>query len=253
MVKLADLISGVAAALQVSEARVRTAAAQLRKHRLITTGPRGPGAPHMGPTDAANLLLAVMYDDELSVAHESVARLRSASLKRCKHRVFGEAEPKFDELPRNSFLAPENEPLLLGEVLDTMLDCWVRHRGLDEGDDKDLDLSVINLRFEVSRPGYLAQIHYNTHEGFWNLTYEWKPPEQLAYEEANKGKRLVTRWDALNGPHLWSSRTVGDDCLALIADKLRGFVWDSDDIEMMEPPYSGAELSAALADPQEVA
>ncbi len=244
--KLAGLIDGMSKALQVPLPRVRTAAAQLRKHGLLTSGPRGPGAPDMTPSDATNLLLAIMYDGELAVAERSVLRMREAPFLSCLHRKFDEAEVRRDDYPRNGiFSSTDGRPNQLGEVLETILDWFVRYGSLEEGDDYDLDLSIVNLTVTISSPGYAGTIHFNTHEGFWDLHYEWKPPEQLAYEVANKGNRLATRWDALAGPHVWSSRTAPEECLNAIADCLRGHRW-YDAKEEIRAPYD----DQVLADPE---
>jgi len=177
-----------------------------------------------------------MYDDELAVAERSTSNLSSAPLVRCSHLVFGQADPRLDDFPRNGFFGSKESPLLFGDVLATVLDWFVRYGDLEEGDDHDLDLDVVNLTVTVSHPGYAATIHFNTHEGFWDLTYQWKPPEQIAYEAENKRKILRARWDARNGPHMWSSRTASEDSLHLIADCLRGCEWN-DEWEEFGPSY----------------
>src|SRR5690349_21074789 len=117
----------MAEALGVAPSRVRTAAAQLRKHKLLTTGPRGPGAPDMTPVDASNLLLAVMYDDELAVAERSASHLRSAPVVRSSHQVFGESETRFDDFPRNGFFGSKEHPLLFGDVVAAIFDWFARY------------------------------------------------------------------------------------------------------------------------------
>jgi hypothetical protein len=236
VVKLAGLIDGMAAALQVAPSRVRTAAAHLRKHKLLTTGPRGPGAPDMTPSDAVNLLLATMYDDELAVAERSARNLNTAPFVRCTHLPFGESDSRVDDFPRNGFFGDREAPLLFGEVLATILDWFVRYGSLEEGGDYDLDLGVVNLTVTVSHPGYAATIRFNTHEGFWNVDYEWKSPDQIEFEAQNKGKLLVPVWGARKGPHIWSSRTVGEDSIFQIADCLRGSEWN-ESWEAFTPSY----------------
>ena len=201
----------------------------------------------MTPTDAAKLLLAIMYDDELAIAERSASNLYDAPLVRCRHRRFGEPDDRLDDFPRNGFLSADGAPLSLGQVITTVLDWLVRYGDLEEGDDCDLDLSVVNLRLSVSSPGYAATVHFNTHEGFWDLSYQWKPPEQLAYEATNKGKMLVKRWDAIGGPYMSSSRSVGDDNLYPIADLLRGCEWN-DDWEDFAPSYEDSPTLAGAAE-----
>jgi len=135
-------------------------------------------------------------------------------------------------------------------VLDILLDAWVRFYCVSEGDDEDIDLEVVNIRLEVTSPGYNARLTFNTPNGlFWRLDYVWKSKEQREYETANQGKRFVRRWDALNGPYMSSSRIVGEDSLTKIADCLRGAEW-LDEWESFTPSYDetvDAEQDAALA------
>ena len=231
MVKLSGLIDGMAAALQTEPARVRTAAAQLRKHKLLTTGPRGPGAPDMTPEDATNLLLALMYDGEAAKAHENVARLREATFVRSEGIVRGGERLPSDMLAPNRFLRDtEGNPLPFGYVLDTMLDWWLRGGSIEEEDCEDggPNLYAAKIRLTVSSPGYRARLFIDAYDVHWQLDYECKPPEQLEYEAAatTEGFDFRPRWDALNGPYMSASRVVGEDNLTAIADCLRGRPWD---------------------------
>lgn len=238
----------MAAALQVSPSRVRTAAAQLRKHKLLTTGPRGPGAPEMTPTDATNLLLAVLYDGELAEAHETVTRLREATLARFQHMPF-DADGDVPVAPHGFLRTIDGHLGNLGQVLDTMFDWWVRYGTLAEGQAQGDDLLPMNLDLEISCPGYRATLDFGDPCCTpWHFDYEWKSPEQQAYEVENRGK-FAARWDARKGPHIWSSRSVGEDCLYRIADCLRGTEW-SDEWETFAPIYdeaTHANLEAAVA------
>lgn len=229
MVKLVGLIEGMARALQIEPARVRTAAAQLRKHKLITTGPRGPGAPDMKPEDATNLLLALMYDGELASAHEHVARLREATFVSSEVVGVGSKELRGTLAPHRFLRSAEGEPQPVGYVLDTMLYWWLEGGSIEEeGETEDGDLYAINISFTVSSPGYRAQLFIDAHETLWTLSYEWKPPEQVAYEAAapTEGFDMRTRWDALKGPYMSASRMVGEDSLTEIVDCLRGRPWE---------------------------
>jgi hypothetical protein len=250
VVKLAGLVDGMARALRVSPSRVRTAAAQLRKHKMLSTGPRGPGALEMTPEDATNLLLAVMYDGELSDAHETVTRLRAASLQYYEgRRSFEDGREKMTSPPKNGFITSEvGETYRLGDVVDILLDAWARFNRIDEGGDEDIDLEPVNLRLEISCPGYNARLTFNTPNGlFWHLNYEWKSPDQLAYEAAGD-KMFRATWESKDGPHMWSSRTVGEDSLTKVADCLRGCEWD-EDLDEVTPPYEGEALPSRSAVP----
>jgi hypothetical protein len=198
----------------------------------------------MGPEDATALLLAVLYDGELAEAHETVERLSNATLARKQVRKWEQLDYNLESLPRNGWLVANGEPLNLGDVIQTMLDWWVRYGSLYEaGEDgeEDIDLEPVNIRLEISCPGYRASLTFNTPCSlFWRLEYEWKPPEQLRYEAENRGKLVATRWDALKGPHIWSSRTVGEDCLHKIADCLRGCELEDDNCDGFAPPYDAS-------------
>jgi hypothetical protein len=200
----------------------------------------------MGPEDATNLLMAILYDGELADAHETVVRLSKATLTRVQHRRWEQFDYDYETLPRNGWLVANGEALSLGEVIQTMLDWKVRYGHLYEAGadgEEDIDLEPVNIRLEVSTPGYRASLTFNTPCSlFWRLDYEWKPPEQLKYEAENYGKLIATRWDARNGSHIWSSRTVCEDCLRAIADCLRGSEL-TDDWDEFVPPYDQGETA----------
>lgn len=239
MVKLAGFIEGVARSMQVSPSRVRTAAAHLRKHKLISTGPRGPGAPEMKPADATNLLLAIMYDGELAEADQTVCRLRLAHLVRCQGRSVDKCSD--ESIPPNSFLrTSDGQHAELGEVLDTLFESWVRFGAVSDSADERDDFDPVNLDVEVACPGYRASLRFNYPAGpHWHLEYEWKSSEQLAYEA--EAEIFTARWDARNGPHIWSSRSVSEDCLTQIADCLRGAEWGDGSTEFVRPDQKSAD------------
>ena len=225
MVRLSGLIEGMAMALQVDPARVRTAAAQLRKHKLVTTGPRGPGAPEMKPEDVTNLLLAVMYDGELASAHVNVVRLREATFVRSQSWGAGADKPA-ETLPPHRFLRDaEDQSASIGYVLDAMFAWWTENGSIEEEDEQaGVFLYASNIAFTVSSPGYRAQLLIDAYDTLWELNYEWKSPEQLAYEavKPTNGFDMRRRWDALRGPYMSASRSVGEDSLTMLADCLRG-------------------------------
>ena len=218
---------------------------------MLRTGPRGSAAPEMGPEDATSLLLAILYDGELADAHETVERLSKATLVRVQHRRWEQFDYDHETLPRNGWLVANGEPLNLGEVIQTMLDWKVRYGHLyeaGENGEEDIDLEPVNIRLEISTPGYRASLTFNTPCSlYWHLDYEWKPPEQLKYEAENRGKLTATRWDARNGPHIWSCRTVCEDCLRAIADCLRGSELP-DDCDEFVPPYDQDEAASREAE-----
>jgi hypothetical protein len=202
----------------------------------------------MTPTDATNLLLAVLYDGELAEAHQTVTRLRGATLARYQRMPF---DPDGGvRIPPNGFLRTSDGRLgSLGDVLDTLLDWWVRYGTLAEAQEQGDDLLPMNLDLEISCPGYRATLLFSDPCCTpWQFDYEWKSPEQQAYEAETTGK-FAARWDARHGPHIWSSRSVGEDCLSLIADCLRGTEW-ADEWETFAPTYdeaTDANLEAAVA------
>jgi hypothetical protein len=192
----------------------------------------------MGPDDATILLLAMMYDDELAAAAANVEKLAGARLISARGTRRGEHLD--GAMPPHSFLRNhEQESASLGEVVMTLLDWFVRYGHVEEGDGEDgSDRSSHNLRLSVESPFHRATIHFNTFDSFWDLHYQWKSAEQLSYEAARPANQidLRPRWDAKSGPYMWTSRTINEDSLGLLADCLRGHEWD-DTAEEVTPSY----------------
>jgi hypothetical protein len=192
----------------------------------------------MGPEDAAALLLAIMYDDELVAAAPNVEKLAEARLIWVTGRRRG--EPLEAAMPPHSFFRNhEKEVASLGEVVMTLLDWFVRYGDVGEADGEDgSDRGVYNLRLSIESPFHKATIHFNTIDEFWDLNYQWKSTEQLSYEAARPADQIDfrPRWDARSGPYMWTSRTVDDLSLRLLADCLRGHEWRDSDEEVI-PSY----------------
>lgn len=241
MARLSDLIPGFATALKVPERSVRNVAAVLRLNKLLTTGPRGPGAPHMGPSDATNLLLALMYDDDHQEAGSTVPRLRNAVLDKCEGRIGFDYGGGKIETPRHDFLYANGEPHKLGEALDLILHeiACCGSLGDDEDDAKPLEwLDVVNFSFEVSRPGYSARLWLDTISVHWTLDYSWHDPEDAERRAGEKARgELPMHRLAHLGSYMTSMRAIRDAELTAIGDVLRGFDLLASDREACDPPY----------------
>lgn len=249
MARLTDLVAGFADVLKIPVGTVRNVAAVLRAEKLLTSGPRGPGAPHMSPTDATNLLLALMYDDAQDVAAANVPKLRAAEL------VFSEGRVGFDygggverRPPPHEFASHEGRPHLLGDVLDLMFDILVRYGFLDvEPEDgtpiADMDY-VSNISIEVSRPGHSARLWIDAHAVHWHLNYSWPDPEYAERRDAQIARGEMPQHALAHfGTYMSRSRSIRDDELSGLADVLRGQAISNDAAAEFTPPYDTGEVS----------
>ena len=90
-----------------------------------------------------------------------------------------------EEFARNGFLAhADGRTASFGEVVDALLDWWVRYGTISEGqDNREDDLEPRNLDVEIACPGYRATLEFaDPCCTRWVFEYEWKSPEQIAYE-----------------------------------------------------------------------
>lgn len=237
MAKLRSFQEGMSSAINVPFARVRTVGAALRAARLLTTGPRGPGAPEMTPSDATNLLLGLMYDDEVANCAENVEKLRNARFVRSWRHDRGQFRQSGAELAPHHFLRDDDgEPLLLGAMLDALFDTWVRFGGVEDEVEEDCaDFYASNLNLKVTRPGFHISFHIDALDTIWDLDYEWKSQEQLDYEA--KADRNSPVWPAASVvSRMRSTREVDESSLWKIVDCLRGYEFP-DDAEEISPVY----------------
>lgn len=249
MARLAELITGFASVLQIPAGTVKNTAAVLRAAGLLTSGPRGPGAPHMTPTDATNLLLALMYDDLQENAALNVPRLRLARLRHTAGRIgYDYGGGLVLEAPRHEFVRDDNDGTRsLGGALDALFDLMVRFGTVDFELDADEPLPkeliyVGNFSLDVSRPGYFAAMHLDAHAVLWSLTYRFVEPaaEALgASPDASKAAGAPPRNDLADlGPFMGRTRTIRDEELHALANVLRGTPFNENAIgEEISPPY----------------
>lgn len=231
MARLAELVVGFAEVLTVPIGSVKNTAAVLRAAGLITTGPRGPGAPHMTPTDATNLLLALMYDDAQEVAAVNVPRLRAASLVRSFGRIgFDHGGGTTSDLPAHKFVTDDDGAAFdLGTAIDMIFDQLVRFATIDwdleeTGDLTPADLLYVsNFSLEVSRPGYSAKMWLDAHAVHWDLDYRWTDPEYIVRRDAAVGRGELPQHDLAHlGTFMTRSRGIRDAEIHALADVLRG-------------------------------
>lgn len=274
MTKLSGLISGVAQTLKVPVTTVNTAAAQLRKHKLLTSGPRGPGAPEMGPSDMTNLLLALMFDDELKNVHINVPMLRSAPLQSWLGVMRGGRRTEGPPPHRFTKTEDQSQPALLGDVLDLMFDWQVRSNGLDETDedaieakgytekqmskgdfDPNLYLYVDNLAIYVERPIDTVHVRWTSYAVHWDLWYSHPkpdleakadqemhrmglPPDGMVQQAGGHRYSLRPTLYGLMRPFMATSRSIDWEAFTALADVLRGFEWpDEHRVVEISPPY----------------
>jgi len=253
MARLSHLIAGYAAALQVPPNTVNNVAAVMRLSKLLTTGPRGPGAPHMAPTDATNLLLGVMYDAPQEAAGVNVPRLRDAELVSCRGNIgfdYGGGTAKGP--PPHSCFARAGSPYRLGDVLDAMLDELVRFGDLDEEPEEGTDAALwtyaTNISFSVTRPGHRAELFIDSTSVHWHLSFAWPDPEYPVRRAAELARgEMPSHSLAHLGPHMASTRMIGDAELQGIADALRGQRMPEGpaELEDFQPAYDPAPAAAA--------
>lgn len=182
MARLSQMIPGFAAALQVPEKSVRNAAAVLRRAKLLTTGPRGTGAPHMTPRDATNLLLALMYDDDHEAAETNVPLLYDTPLtsygsqlsdgtrgNKGKRSADGKITP-----PPHAILHDNGTSRSLGAVMEAILARLLRSPRIHETGELShgVESTIIDhLLLQISRPGHEARIVIDSPGVTWTLAY----------------------------------------------------------------------------------
>lgn len=121
--KLRELQERMADSTRAPFGRVRTVAAALRAQGLISSGPRGPGAPEMAPTDIANLLLALMYDSDITESCACVPQLRATVVRSCDNPAARDEEEFYPGLPELPYFEPRADgQIYLGDVLDKALE-----------------------------------------------------------------------------------------------------------------------------------
>lgn len=227
MARLSHLIPGMAEALKLAEGRVRNAASILRLGKLLTTGPRGPAAPHMTPTDTTNLLLALMYDDDQENAVRNVPRLREAVLSSFGGRLksTGEMFAKKrkwrapEVMPPHAFITDGTRLLQLGEAVDSIIARLAA--GVDlhdpEAGARSPSPVVNDIALSISRPGYAARIHVDSPDAEWTFAFTWFEPgaEDERAAQIARGEEPTPYGES--GTRLHSTRSVETPELRAIA------------------------------------
>lgn len=176
------MIPGFATALQIPEKSVRNAAGVLRRAKLLTTGPRGPGALHMTPRDATNLLLALMYDDDHEAAATNVPLLYDAPLTSYGSQLLdGTRANKGERCPDGKITPPPHAILhdngtsrSLGAVMEAIFARLMQLPQLHGAGELShgVDSKIIDhMLLQISRPGHEARIVINSPDVTWTLAY----------------------------------------------------------------------------------
>lgn len=221
MTKLKGLTSGMADALGVPEQTVYLTARGLRENGLIQTGPRGTGAPTMGPTDAVNILLALMWNEKATSDHLRVPDLRAAELQ----IAHCDGEQITDGISADyPFLYDEGVVGDLGTVCDQMVDFAVRHGGMFA---KHFSLSI-------SRPGTAITLSLLDDEHTWDFRFMAFDPRYWARSENGDDAAMVPRETIFSAMNY--STAISVDNLWGIANTLRGREL-GDDEDQCVPPY----------------
>lgn len=212
----------------------------------------------MTPTDATNLLLALMYDGELTRCHEAVGILRGAHFQHARQHKRGETPVSVPDLAPHRFLRNESGlPLDLGGVLDTMIDWFVRYGTLEESpeaehptfEDEDAwEYYAINISVSVEAPGHRCTIHVDAFETIWDLHYRWKSDEELNYERQRPvtGIDVRPRFDILGGEYISTTKTIGENGLLTVAEILRDGPDNYDGCGEVRAPYDISPLWQAV-------
>ena len=250
MARLADLIPGFAQVLQIPVGTVRNVASVLRASKLLTTGPRGPGAPNMTPTDATNLLLGLMYDDTHDAVATNVPRLRESPMTSYRGKLgYDYGGTRVEHIPPHDFIGKGGQAYSLGDVLDAMFDRIVRYGALDDAPSDKTALSewpyVKNISVSISRPGYAGRVWIDTISVHWTLAYTWQDPAELARRAEAIEQGVDPRMIPLGlGTFMHRTRSVQDEELAALATVLRGYEVDDADPDLdITPPYETLETS----------
>lgn len=173
--KLRELQERMAEAAQVPFGRVRTIASELRAKGLLTSGPRGPGAPEMTATDAVNLLLGLMYDGDAADCSVNVPKLRNALVVSSENR----GEGGLPDLPY--FSARPDGEIYLGDVLDNLLEHLSTH-GRADATAKDATAPIVDVTLKVTAPHHGAEINIDSDEALWDVVFS--QPHSIEADEA---------------------------------------------------------------------
>ena len=122
MAKLSALMDVMANTLGIERARVNVLAMRLRKEGLIRSTGRGLNAADMGPSDAANLVLALLGGGFVDRAASRVRELRRAEPRKWLRN--GAEHIGTPDLPFAQRLLAHHD---LGEMLDELIAEYVEH------------------------------------------------------------------------------------------------------------------------------
>lgn len=227
MARLSELVSAASRALRFEERSAGLCARYLREAGLIAQKGRGPSAAHMGPTDATNLLFAIMASDAIKDAPANTRLVREATLYEAEFNFGGEAR---QTIPPYPFLKDKQGPLRLGEAVDALIDHVVRY-----GDPlNDEEVPMTNFLLKIERPGGFATMELDDEDRCWTTRYSREDPRldglegETRFEEARKIYR-----NTQGG--MKTTTQIRLDVIWHIAGVLRGY--QPKEGEVVSPPY----------------
>lgn len=197
MARLSSLVVATAAILGLDVESVYQRARHLREAGLIRQGGRGTSAPHMGPSDAANLVLGVMASPSAKDSPECVRLIRSAKFEECEVNLSGRV---IDDVPPFAALKARDRVLKFGPALERIIDQAVKHGDL-KMDDGAL---IANLDIRADQPGLRGEIYIDTGSSIHVVRYQRPDPrleklhgealinEARAVQSERRGLRTMT-------------------------------------------------------------
>jgi len=227
MARLSELVSAISLALGFEERSASLCARYLREAGLIAQKGRGPSAAHMGPTDATNLLFAIMASGAFKDAPVCARLAREASFCEAELNFRGETSRI---VPRYPFLKNAFGPLRFGEAVDALIDEAVRY-----GDPlNDEGIPMTNFFLEIERPGLSAALELDDGNQYWIARYRREDPrlDGLEGEARVEAARNIFR-GAQNG--MSTTTRIDLEVIRRVGDALRGY--QPKEGEVVRPPY----------------
>lgn len=158
MATRSELVSALSTSLGVSAKTMDVCARYVREAGLIAQKGRGPSAAQMGPSDAINLLLAIMSSDTLEEAPACARRARDLVCFGLERNKDG-AVITVSDSPFQWLLKRAN----LGTALERLVDFAARRGDVLD----DADRLLTNIHLEIDRPGIYAELSLDDGNDVW--------------------------------------------------------------------------------------
>ncbi len=162
MPTLTELKTAMERALNDPQLKAEIYARPLRKAGILTTGGRGPSAPHVTECDCANLLIAIMGDAPAIRGPETVEQYRSLSLRRRRpdHRGHRSTRPQRVRDPSGLPLTRIGKVHLFGDLVELLIR-WAADGSIERlaSDSKrEPNNPGLSLRIIGPRPGAVLRV-----------------------------------------------------------------------------------------------